>query len=188
MARNTGKKSKATDFAVRPVDTVQQRAHARDKRLMIIYGVGSVLYVVLFVASFWGFYRFLFLTSFRTGFTKALSVGDSARISAADQASIAKFAAVCYLVMFLIIMVVPMIVTIINFVTRLRRWRRYVYCSSPRYLQSLVDGQADQATKETMTRIVKELSYVNRQCPNDQSWLWTPAEGLVECPYCHRMV
>ena len=59
MARNTGKKSKATDFAVRPVDTVQQRAHARDKRLMIIYGVGSVLYVVLFVAAFWGFYRFV---------------------------------------------------------------------------------------------------------------------------------
>ena len=107
MARNTGKKSKATDFAVRPVDTVQQRAHARDKRLMIIYGVGSVLYVALFVAAFWGFYRFLFLTSFRTGFTKALSV---------------------------------------------------------------------------------ELSYVNRQCPNDHFWLWTPAEGLVECPYCHRMV
>lgn len=188
MARNAGRKSKATDFAVRPVDTVQQQARARDKRLMIIYGVGSVLYVALSVAAFWGFYRFFFLTSFKTGFTKALSMGGGVRMSAADQASITKFAAVCYLVMVLIMMVVPMIVTIINFVTRLRRWRRYVYCSSPKYLQSLVDGQADQATKETMTRIVKELSYVNRQCPNCQTWLWTPAEGLVECPACHRMV
>ncbi|MBT1161422.1 hypothetical protein [Bifidobacterium sp. SO1] len=176
--------ARPTGNPVLPDDQIQRDARRRDVRLMWMYGIGSVVYIVLAVVAVLQVSSFL--TTFLEPQVRAAAVTSGLNIDGLDQ-----FISVIFwvqIVFFVVMIVVPMIVAIVNFVTRLRRWRRYVYCSSPAYLQSLVDGQADAATRETIGRITKELMYVNRKCPNCGRWLWTPAEGTVECPSCARRV
>lgn len=168
----------------RPVDQIQQAALQRDMKQLRWYGIGLAVYGVLFVVagvqaiSFW--LRFL-----KPSLELAVQHGT------ADASSISSTfwgLMVYYLVALVFMLVIPMIFVSVNFITRLRRRQRFVYCSSPEYMQSLVDGRADEVTKATMDRISKELMYVNRKCPNCGRWLWTPAEGKVECPSCAQRV
>lgn len=163
-------------------DQMQERLRRRSRRTVWVYGIVTLLYIPLIVVGavslqklLWGgvFDQWLVLISVDVN-------ADGGRMLRQVQAVV--------MAGFLLMLLIPMIFAAINFLACARRNREFTYITSAQYMRNLVESQADEATKETMQLMREELMYRNRRCPNCQAMLFTPPEGLVECPSCGEMV
>lgn len=163
-------------------DQMQERLRQRSRRTMWIYGIVTLLYIPLIVVGavslqklLWGGVFDQWLVSISEDFN-------------ADGGRMLRQLKLIGMAVFLLMVLIPMIFAAVNFLACARRNREFTYITSAQYMRNLVESQADEATKETMQLMRKKLMYRNRRCPNCQAMLFTPPEGLVECPACHEMV
>lgn len=167
-----------------PRDQQQLNARARDRRYTIAYGILSVLYVALAVAAGILFRKAVWGQPILERFLEPI-VGNDV-YSARGQSLIGGVKWV-FTAMVAAMLIVPMVTVIANFVRRLLRRDRFVYVESDDYLRDVLKGEADEATKQTLDYIRKELLYVDRRCACGQVWL-VPADHLVPCPICGQQV
>lgn len=171
-------------------DQMQERLRQRGRRTMWVYGIVTLLYIPLIVVAavslqklLWGGVFDQWLVSMLQSIPVDVNA-DGGRMLRQVQAVVKLMGIAGFLLMVLI----PMIFAAINFLACARRNREFTYITSAQYMRNLVESQADEATKETMQLMREKLMYRDRRCPNCQVMLFTPPEGLVECPSCGKMV
>lgn len=162
-------------------DQMQERLRRRSRRRVRVYGIVTLLYIPLIVVGAVSLQKLLWGSVFDQ-WLALISVDVNADGELLRQVKAVVMAG------FLLMLLIPMILAAISFLACARRNREFTYITSAQYMRNLVESQSDEATKETMQLMREKLMYRNRRCPNCQAMLFTPPEGLVECPSCGKMV
>lgn len=163
-------------------DQMQERLRRRSRRRVRVYGIVTLLYIPLIVVGAVSLQKLLWGGVFDQWLVSSISVDVNADGELLRQVKAVVMAG------FLLMLLIPMILAAVNFLACARRNREFTYITSAQYMRNLVESQADEATKETMQLMREKLMYRDRRCPKCKAKLFTPPEGLVECPACHKMV
>lgn len=163
-------------------DQMQERLRQRSRRTMWVYGIVTLLYILLIVVGAVSLQKQLWGGVFDQWLVSTYSDAN------ADGGRMLRQFRLTVMAGFLLMVLIPMIFAAVNFLACARRNREFTYITSAQYMRNLVESQADEETKETMQLMREKLMYRNRKCPNCGAMLFTPPEGLVECPDCGEMV